>query len=126
VAQLHWRCRRGMKELDLLLEAYLCHRYPQAPVQEQRAFERLLEQPDPDLAGWLLYAAPPPRGELAIVLGQLAAMAQAGLARIPAAGGAFGPSATGARADGSVPAPRVLDSVQDRDGPYICSPPPES
>ena len=82
-ARLQWRCRRGMKELDLLLEAYLRHRYPYAPGAEQRAFERLLEQPDPDLAGWLLYAAPPPEGELAIILRRLAAMAATGLPRIP-------------------------------------------
>lgn len=72
-----------MKELDLLLEAYLRHRYPHAPGEEQRAFERLLEQPDPDLAGWLLYGAPPPEGELASVLRRLAAMAARGLPRIP-------------------------------------------
>jgi len=72
-----------MKELDLLLEAYLRHRYAHASGEEQRAFERLLEQPDPDLAGWLLYAAPAPDGELAIVLRRLTAMAATGLPRIP-------------------------------------------
>jgi antitoxin CptB len=75
-----------MKELDLLLEAYLRHRYPLAPAEEQRAFERLLEQPDPDLAAWLLHAAPPPQGELEIVLMRLAAMAANGLPRIPLSG----------------------------------------
>jgi antitoxin CptB len=86
-ARLQWRCRRGMKELDLLLEAYLRHRYPHAPDAEQRAFEQLLEQPDPDLAGWLLYAAPPPQGELAIVLSRLVTMAATGLPRTPDSGG---------------------------------------
>jgi antitoxin CptB len=82
-ARLQWRCRRGMKELDLLLEAYLRHRYPHAPGEEQRAFERLLEQPDPDLAAWLLYGAPPPRGELAMVLMRLTALVATGLPRLP-------------------------------------------
>jgi antitoxin CptB len=82
MSALQWRCRRGMKELDLLLEAYLRHRYPHAPGEEQRAFERLLEQPDPDLAAWLLHAVPPPRGELSIVLTQLAAMAASGLPHV--------------------------------------------
>jgi antitoxin CptB len=85
-AQLQWRCRRGMKELDLLLEAYLRHRYPHAPREERRAFEQLLEQPDPDLAAWLLHGAPHPRGELAIVLMRFTAMAAVGLPGIAHSG----------------------------------------
>lgn len=48
LGRLRWRCRRGMKELDELLLAYLPH-YPKAPAAERAAFEALLELPDPDL-----------------------------------------------------------------------------
>jgi antitoxin CptB len=48
LGRLRWRCRRGMKELDELLLAYLPH-YPDAPATERAAFESLLELPDPDL-----------------------------------------------------------------------------
>lgn len=48
LGRLRWRCRRGMKELDELLLAYLPH-YPNAPAGERVAFEALLELPDPDL-----------------------------------------------------------------------------
>ncbi|MES1993373.1 MAG: succinate dehydrogenase assembly factor 2 [Pseudomonadota bacterium] len=48
LGRLRWRCRRGMKELDELLLAYLPH-YPNAPAAERAAFETLLELPDPDL-----------------------------------------------------------------------------
>jgi antitoxin CptB len=51
---LRWRCRRGMKELDLLLERFLQDHYAQAPRERQRAFERLLSLPDPVLAELLL------------------------------------------------------------------------
>jgi antitoxin CptB len=51
---LRWRCRRGMKELDLLLERYLQDHYAHAPRERQRAFERLLTLPDPVLAELLL------------------------------------------------------------------------
>jgi len=51
---LRWRCRRGMKELDLLLERFLQNHYPGAPRERQRAFERLLSFPDPLLAELLL------------------------------------------------------------------------
>lgn len=47
--RLRWRCRRGTKELDLLLAAYLDQRYPNASRQERDAFERLTEWPDPDI-----------------------------------------------------------------------------
>lgn len=53
VRRLRYRCRRGMKELDVLLERYLAERYPDAPAAEQTAFERLLDAPDPELAGLL-------------------------------------------------------------------------
>lgn len=53
VRRLRYRCRRGMKELDVLLERYLAQRYPAAPAAEQAAFEQLLEAPDPELAGLL-------------------------------------------------------------------------
>lgn len=42
VAQLKWRCRRGMKELDQLMLRYLDLYYLEAPEKEQAAFERLL------------------------------------------------------------------------------------
>ena len=60
--RLLWRCRRGMKELDLLLSRFARERYGAAPLQRQREFEQFLELPDPELAAWLLgHSAPPPR-----------------------------------------------------------------
>ena len=60
--RLRWRCRRGMKELDLLLTGYLDVRWPEAPGPERAAFEAFLELPDPDIAGLLLgHAEPPPQ-----------------------------------------------------------------
>ncbi len=43
-----------MRELDELLVTYLEQRYEQAPVTDKRAFQALLQLPDPDLAGYLL------------------------------------------------------------------------
>ncbi|MBK8162382.1 MAG: succinate dehydrogenase assembly factor 2 [Gammaproteobacteria bacterium] len=42
-ARLHWQCRRGMRELDLLLQAYLDHAYDGAADAERAAFRRLLD-----------------------------------------------------------------------------------
>lgn len=51
---LRWRCRRGMKELDVVLERWLAAGHPGADESSLAATERLLDAPDPQLAGWLL------------------------------------------------------------------------
>ncbi len=56
---LRWRCRRGMKELDVVLERWLAAGHPGADESSRAALERLLDAPDPQLAGWLLGAEPP-------------------------------------------------------------------
>jgi antitoxin CptB len=54
LARLRWHCRRGMKELDLLLAAYLENHYPSASSAEQQAFAQLLELQDPTLFAYLM------------------------------------------------------------------------
>lgn len=43
---LRWRCRRGMKELDIVLVRYLDQRYAEASTAEQALFERVLDCED--------------------------------------------------------------------------------
>ena len=62
--RLLWRCRRGMKELDEILERYAREGLAGAPEAEWRAFERLLGLPDPLLAGYFLGAERPADPEL--------------------------------------------------------------
>jgi len=71
--RLRWLCRRGMKELDLLLVRYLDTRYPQASEDEQLAFEALLDQDDPVLWGWLSGAQTQPEGMLGELITRLRA-----------------------------------------------------
>ena len=52
IRRLEWRCRRGMKELDLLLLRYL--RHARATSEELADFEEFLELPDPDLVRYLI------------------------------------------------------------------------
>jgi antitoxin CptB len=71
---LRWRCRRGMKELDLLLERFLEVHYDRLPAERQRVFEGLLTLPDPVLAELLLGpSAGPSDAQLAEVLALVAA-----------------------------------------------------
>ena len=49
LARLKWRCRRGMRELDVLLERFLERQYSVASSEIQLAFARLLTLPDPEI-----------------------------------------------------------------------------
>ncbi|MFZ0010190.1 MAG: succinate dehydrogenase assembly factor 2 [Steroidobacteraceae bacterium] len=60
-----WRCRRGMKELDVMLERFARGALVQAPEQERALFEELLALPDPLLASYLLDGEVPPEARLA-------------------------------------------------------------
>jgi len=53
MARLRWRCRRGMRELDMLLLDYVDRVYPRASTKEQGAFRRLLTAPDPEILALL-------------------------------------------------------------------------
>jgi antitoxin CptB len=62
LAKLKWQCRRGMKELDLLLENYLATDYPLADTAEKTRFAELLQLEDDELLIALMNGAiKPPR-----------------------------------------------------------------
>mgnify|MGYP001315133127 CR=1 FL=1 len=71
LSRLRWRCRRGMKELDVLLTRYLDHDWPQAPAAERATFLRLLELQDPELAAYCLGRAVPQEADFAALVGRL-------------------------------------------------------
>ena len=52
--KLRWRCRRGARELDTLLNRFLEDHYQSLSPDSQLAFCRLLECQDPDLLDWLM------------------------------------------------------------------------
>ncbi len=58
-AKMLWRCRRGMLELDLLLERFMAEGYDSLTPEQLAIFKRLLEEPDPDLFAWLMGASEP-------------------------------------------------------------------
>jgi antitoxin CptB len=60
LGKLRWRCRRGMKELDVLLARYVDERFCGASSLEQEAFRRLLESPDTVLYDYCLGSERPP------------------------------------------------------------------
>ncbi|PIE00708.1 MAG: hypothetical protein CSA79_02615 [Thiothrix nivea] len=54
------RCRRGMKELDVVLTRYLERDFTTADQQERQLFDQLLELQDPVLFGILFGTEPTP------------------------------------------------------------------
>ena len=60
ISKLRWHCRRGMREMDLLLGGYLETRYCQAPTERQQAFSNLLDELDQDILNWVMQRQPCP------------------------------------------------------------------
>lgn len=56
--KLAWRCRRGTKELDVLMQKYLNEYYQSASNDLQLAFEQMLEMQDPELYDLLIGRQP--------------------------------------------------------------------
>jgi len=52
--KLRWRCRRGMRELDQLLDRWLERQWRQSPTAERTVFLRLLDTEDDTLWRWFL------------------------------------------------------------------------
>ncbi len=53
-SKLKWRCRRGTKELDILLERFLVNQLSRADQKEQVFFIELLDLQDSQLILYLL------------------------------------------------------------------------
>ena len=54
LSKLRWHCRRGMRELDVLMLRYLEDSFEQAPPQEQQGFVDLLALEDPILFAYVV------------------------------------------------------------------------
>jgi antitoxin CptB len=74
IGSLRWRCRRGMKELDVVLERFAEQVLPQASAAECRVFAELLALPDPLLAQYLLRGEAPAEPHLAQATSRIRAL----------------------------------------------------
>ncbi|MEI6858648.1 MAG: succinate dehydrogenase assembly factor 2 [Shewanella sp.] len=54
ISRVRWACRRGMLELDVLLQPFVERHYEQLSVKNKGVFVRLLEGEDPDLFAWFM------------------------------------------------------------------------
>lgn len=53
-SRLAWACRRGMLELDVLLEKFLTKSYPGLSIEDKRLFVEFLQSNDPELFAWIM------------------------------------------------------------------------
>ena len=69
--RLRWQCRRGMLELDLMLQNYIEHHYQQATDTDKESFKTLLTFPDQELLEYLMGQETPSNKEVAHVAQQV-------------------------------------------------------
>lgn len=67
-AKIKWQCRRGMLELDLILQPFINHHLDNLTLSQLDAFELLLAEPDPVLYSWLMGASYPSDKELEAIV----------------------------------------------------------
>ena len=70
-ARLRWRCRRGTREMDLLLLCFLERDYPHLDDREQSLFGSLLDEADPDLYAWITAQAEPANPDYLPIIGKI-------------------------------------------------------
>ncbi len=58
--KIRWRCRRGTKELDVILERFVSTNFETLGYQDKQQLDRLLDVQDPTLTEWLCQNTPPP------------------------------------------------------------------
>lgn len=64
LSKLHWACRRGMLELDILLNNFLDEAYGKLASEDKMRFVGLLSSTDPELFAWLMGHETPEDPEL--------------------------------------------------------------
>jgi len=69
LSRLRWRCRRGIKEMDIILQRFLEQRYFSLPCRQKRLFEQILDEADLDILDWILGRRRPSRSEYEELIG---------------------------------------------------------
>ncbi len=58
-AKLKWRCRRGIREFDVLFTRFVENEYPQLTEEQKEWFHQLLDEQDPIIMDWLFKRSEP-------------------------------------------------------------------
>lgn len=71
INRMRWAARRGMLELDLVLEPFVQARYSTLDETDRGRFQALMLQEDQDLFGWFLRREKPEDPELALIVSKI-------------------------------------------------------
>ena len=63
-SRLLWRCRRGIKEMDIIFQDFVNHSYDQLTDDKKNSFSRLLDEQDLDILNWIMGKDKPCDNEL--------------------------------------------------------------
>ena len=66
--RMRWASRRGMLELDLLLEPFVEARYRELSTADQQRYQELMRCEDQELFGWFLRREVPGDPEIAAIV----------------------------------------------------------
>lgn len=53
-SRLLWRCRRGIREMDIVFTDFIEQHYYSLSNEEKQGLEELLDQPDLDILNWIM------------------------------------------------------------------------
>lgn len=68
-AKLRWHCRRGMLELDAILQPFFDRYYDNLSDAQQQTFAALLDHTDPELYNWFIGSETPADADLRDLVG---------------------------------------------------------
>jgi antitoxin CptB len=61
-SRLLWRCRRGIREMDIVLQEFLNQSYDTLSDTEKISFSKLLNEADLDILNWIMEKDEPENG----------------------------------------------------------------
>lgn len=71
--RLRWRCRRGTREMELILERFLTAAGDGLDEDTRQGLERLLDQSDQDILDWIARRSAPPDAVLTALVDRIRA-----------------------------------------------------
>jgi antitoxin CptB len=71
INRMRWAARRGMLELDLVLEPFVSDRYASLSEPDRQRFQQLMRCEDQELFGWFMQRGEPDDKELASIVSQI-------------------------------------------------------
>ncbi|PIE36841.1 MAG: hypothetical protein CSA53_07640 [Gammaproteobacteria bacterium] len=76
LSRMKWAARRGMLELDLVLEPFVTEQYLSLSEREKQQFQELMLCEDQEMFGWFLRREQPEREDLRAIVAKILDYAQ--------------------------------------------------